>query len=301
MAPELEPPRIEQWIELRKYFRPVMVWLSEMGKRARLLWSDIDFTGSKISDILDRQHSALQDINAAGAHTAAAISNTPAGNIAATDVQAAINELDTEKVPMSYLDPDGTLAANSDLKIATQKAVKTYCDQIIAAANAMVYKGLIDCSGNPNYPAADAGWLYRISVAGKIGGAAGINVEVGDILLCIADGTPSGTQAAVGAFWGAIQANIDGAVVGPASSANNNFPAFDGTTGKIIKDSGYGPSSFTMQAVVNNGATVDKSVTFTDATKGPILTSSDGKQCMLTIVKDVVAPYAQRLIITELP
>lgn len=38
---------------------------------------------------------------AAGAHAATAISNTPAGAIAATTVQAAINELDTEKAPIA--------------------------------------------------------------------------------------------------------------------------------------------------------------------------------------------------------
>lgn len=31
-------------------------------------------------------------------------------------------------VPLTYLDTDGTLAANSDSKVATQKAVKTYVD-----------------------------------------------------------------------------------------------------------------------------------------------------------------------------
>ena len=35
--------------------------------------------------------------NGSGAHAASAVSNTPAGNIAATTVQAALNELDTEK------------------------------------------------------------------------------------------------------------------------------------------------------------------------------------------------------------
>jgi hypothetical protein len=34
------------------------------------------------------------------------------------------------KIPTSYLDTDGTLAANSDSKIATQKAVKTYVDAL---------------------------------------------------------------------------------------------------------------------------------------------------------------------------
>lgn len=108
------------------------------------------------------------------------------------------------------LDTDGTLAANSDAKVATQKATKTYVDQIVAAQDAMVFKGVIDCSANPNYPAADRGWTYRVSVAGKIGGGSGVNVEVGDILICLTDGTASGNQATVGAAWAVIQANLDG-------------------------------------------------------------------------------------------
>lgn len=35
-----------------------------------------------------------------------------------------------------------------------------------------------------------------------------------------------------------------GDVTGPASSTDNNFPQFNGTTGKVIKNSTYGPSSF---------------------------------------------------------
>lgn len=110
------------------------------------------------------------------------------------------------------IDTDGTLAANSDLKLATQKAVKTYVDGIVAATDAMVFKGVIDCSANPNYPAADRGHTYRVSVAGKIGGAAGVDVEQGDILICLTDGTPAGDQSTVGASWTIIQTNIDGAL-----------------------------------------------------------------------------------------
>lgn len=112
----------------------------------------------------------------------------------------------------SAIDTDVTLAANSDAKIPSQKAVKTYVDQIVAAQDAMVFKGVIDCSANPNYPAADRGWTYRASVAGKIGGASGAVVQVGDIILCLTDGTASGNQATVGANWSVIQANIDGAL-----------------------------------------------------------------------------------------
>lgn len=119
----------------------------------------------------------------------------------------------TSGIPSAYLDIDGTLAANSDVKVATQKAVKTYADALIAANDAMVFKGVTDCSTNPNYPAADRGHTYRASVAGKIGGASGVNVEVGDMFICLTDGTASGNQATVGSAWSIIQTNLDGAVI----------------------------------------------------------------------------------------
>jgi hypothetical protein len=144
-----------------------------------------------------------------------------------------------------HLDTDTALAANSDFRVVSQKAVKAYVDGIVAAQDAMVFKGVIDCSGNPNYPAgsgspdsANRGDTYRISVAGKIGGASGTNVEVGDMIICLTDGVPAGNQATVGAYWGIIQANIDGAVTGPASVTDSFITAFDGSTGKLIKSAG---------------------------------------------------------------
>src|SRR6185436_4283983 len=117
-----------------------------------------------------------------------------------------------------------------------QLATKTYVDALLGANDAMVFKGVIDCSANPNYPAADAGHVYKISVAGKIGGASGTNVEAGDSIYCITDSTASGTQAGVGANWVVVQVNIDGAVTGPASSTSNDIATFNGTTGKVIQD-----------------------------------------------------------------
>lgn len=123
----------------------------------------------------------------------------------------------------------------SDTLYPTQKAVKTYTDNILGNANALIYKGVIDCSTNPNYPSANAGELYIVSVAGKIGGASGSDVEVGDMLICNTDSTASGNQETVGAYWNAIQKNIEGYIIGPASSTNNTIPVFDGTTGKLLK------------------------------------------------------------------
>lgn len=151
------------------------------------------------------------------------------------------------------LDTDPLLAANSDAKIATQKAVKAYADGLLDANNAYVYKGAIDCSTNPNYPAANAGWTYKVSVAGKIGGVAGINVEVGDSLTCLIDASPAGNQAAVGTNWLITQTNIDGAVVGPAASTGGDIAIFSGVTGKVLADSAVAISTDGTLAANSDG------------------------------------------------
>lgn len=128
-------------------------------------------------------------------------------------------------------------------QIATTAFVTAATTAIIAASDAMVFKGVIDCSANPNYPAADRGHTYRVSLAGKIGGAIGVNVEVGDTLICLTDGTASGNHATVGVNWGIVQANLDGAVIGPATATDGYIVLFDGTTGKLIKNSTYNPAA----------------------------------------------------------
>lgn len=183
---------------------------------------------------IDSNGDVLVTFPSGGSVIASDVSIVDAGTFyTGTDVEAALQELGP--FAGKTLDTDGTLAANSDTRVATQKAVKTYADQLIAAADAMVFKGVIDCSANPNYPAADKGWTYRVSVAGKIGGASGTNVEAGDLLLCLADSTASGNQATVGSSWSIAQANLDGAVIGPASVTDSHFAQFDGPTGKLIK------------------------------------------------------------------
>jgi hypothetical protein len=101
----------------------------------------------------------------------------------------------------------------------------------------MTYKGALNCSTNPNYPAADAGDTYRVSVAGKIGGASGPNVEAGDMMVCTTDSTPTGDHATVGAYWDIIQMNLDGAVVGPGSSTDHALVRWNSTTGTSALDS----------------------------------------------------------------
>lgn len=185
----------------------------------------------------------------------------------------------TSFIKSSALDTDATLSANSDSKIASQKAVKAYADQLISAANATVYKGALDCSANPNYPAANAGDLYFISVAGKIGGLSGVAVEIGDMAICLADNTASGNQATVGASWNVIQANKDGILIGPASATDGSFPLFSGTTGKLLQSSIYSPSSFALSATNTGDQTTtssDGSISVSNGTTNPALAINVG-------------------------
>ncbi len=137
---------------------------------------------------------------------------------AVTDWMEYIDRADTTMSPsgtnkkalfsnISAIDTDGTLAANSDTKIASQKATRTYIANVLAGVSKN--KGTLDCSANPNYPVALNGDFYRCSVAGKVGGASGIVVEVADLIMCVADNA-GGTQASVGTSWIVGQANIAG-------------------------------------------------------------------------------------------
>lgn len=129
-------------------------------------------------------------------------------------------------------------AVVNNTKFPTTQAVDDRIDAKFAANDVERLMGGIDASANPNYPAADAGHVYRITVAGRIGGASGPKVEVGDRVECFTDSSASGNDATVGANWFITQTNIDGAVVGPASVTDNRIARYDGGTGKVIQDSG---------------------------------------------------------------
>lgn len=117
-------------------------------------------------------------------------------------------------------------------------ATKTEMNGLIAAADAMVFKGTIGTGGTVTaLPTThNIGWTYKVITAGTY---AGVTCEIGDLIICIADGT-----AANNAHWTVAQTNLDGAVIGPASATSGNIVLFDGTTGKLIKNSSYSPSSF---------------------------------------------------------
>ena len=132
---------------------------------------------------------------------------------------------------------EATLTNNTGA-IPHSNAVKTYVDGILAASDAMIFKGTIGSGGTHEIAAFNAlttynsGWTYKVITAGTIKGKV---AEIGDLVMATVDRTGTG---AVYADWVVTQTNIDGAVVGPTSAADNNIALFNGTTGKIIKDSG---------------------------------------------------------------
>lgn len=125
------------------------------------------------------------------------------------------------KLDDSQLDTDNTLSADSDTKIASQKAIKAYVDGKVLGL--LDYRGAYDASGN-TFPASGGsgtagailkGDMFVISVAGTLGG---VDIQVGDSIIANVD-TPGQTAG----NWDKLNTNISYV---PEDSANKDT---DGT------------------------------------------------------------------------
>lgn len=128
--------------------------------------------------------------------------------------------------------------------------IVTLREQFAAFANSgVVFKGALTSTTGLPTVGYKAGWQYVVQDAGTYAGNA---CEVGDFVICIKSWA---SGSASNADWAVLQVNIVGAVTGPASAVANRVAAFDGTSGKIIKDSGY-----------SIGKSVPADAVFTDTT-----------------------------------
>ncbi len=111
----------------------------------------------------------------------------------------------------------------------TQAATTAFVTAAVSTAvtGLLDFKGSTDASGNPNYPSALKGDSYIVSVAGKIGGASGKSVDVGDVYFATADNA-GGTEASVGTSWVVLEHNLAGALL----SANNLSDVANTTTAR---------------------------------------------------------------------
>ena len=96
-----------------------------------------------------------------------------------TKAQVGLGNVDNlQQLPLSYLDTDTALANNSDSKVASQKAVKSYVDGKVAAINTqisgmLVYAGTIDGSKTlaaNGITSITKGQYWKVAVAGSATG-----------------------------------------------------------------------------------------------------------------------------------
>lgn len=148
-------------------------------------------------------------------------------------------------------------------------------NNLLATNDAMVFKGTIggDAAATIHeLPAThSAGETYRVyDIKGGNNGkylGNGEVCEIGDLIICIKDGT---THSA--GDWTIVQTNIDGAVINTdGSSTDGHIAIFSGNKGRIIKDSGkslddLATANHTHTKLVNGQYAVD----FNGASLSPI-------------------------------
>jgi len=112
-----------------------------------------------------------------------------------TKTQVGLSNVDNvQQMPLSYLDTDGTLSANSDVKVPSQKATKTYVDGQIAniqgqITSGMVYRGTFDGSQTiaaQGITTIQKGWFWKVIVAGTTSGVStpsNTGVNIGDMVI----------------------------------------------------------------------------------------------------------------------
>lgn len=214
----------------------LFVWRSSESK-----WVDLGSDGvTNLSSTTTTTTATVVSSDGTNAVLPQAIAGGKAGVLSGSDktkIDNAVLTSDTTTSGMNFVIDEDNMSSNSPTKLPTQQSVKAYVDGNIAANDAMVFKGTIGSGGTIEIAAFnslatyDAGWAYKVITAGTIKGEVS---EIGDLFMANVD-RPSG---GVDADWAVLQTNIDGAVVGPSSAVTNRVATFNGTSGKLIKDSG---------------------------------------------------------------
>ena len=149
---------------------------------------------------------------------------------------------------------------------STKAASTAYVAAALATAVAglLEFQGPVDCSANPNYPAALKGDTYYVSVAGKIGGASGISVDIGDAVIASADNA-GGTQASVGTSWFILEHNLAGALL----AANNLSDLTNAGTARtnlgLVIGTDVQAHDADLDAIAGLTSAADKGIQFTGA------------------------------------
>lgn len=184
---------------------------------------------------------------------------------------------DVQQMPMSYLDTDGTLSANSDLKIASQKAAKTYSDSKVSddAYNSATWDSVTTSAPSKNAVRDKIETLMPIS-GGTFTGA------VIESVVSLTDAATISVDATLG--------NIFTVTLGGNRTLGNPTGAVNGQKMVFrIRQDGTGSRTITLDTKYRLGSDITTVSLSTSANKtdylGVIYHSSDDKFDVVAFVK----------------
>lgn len=232
--------------------------------------------------------------------TITAIASTTGSGNAVTSISASNGQLTVNKeTSFAVLDspaftgtptaPTANVGTNTT-QLATTAFVKAEINEVLSAADAMVFKGTLGTGGTiSTLPTTGykVGWTYRVITAGTYASKV---CEIGDMIVCIKKYVSPGSDD----DWTVIQNNLDGAVIGPPSSVENRIATYSGTSGKVIKDSGV--------ILPNDPKFTDTVTTISSTTgSGNAITSITASNGQLSIVKDTVFLTSHQTVTNNAP
>lgn len=202
------------------------------------------------------------------------------------------NETDDNFIALYEQIRDGLIAAGEATEDAEQ-AAKDYADALVAGYDGlMLYKGN---RGNPdtydnNYPAANKGWVFRVNIAGLIGGR---NLKVDDYLIANTDDLDSG-GAGLDAYWNVVYGKNHslpiegGTLTGPLEvldEGSGKYVRIESEIMKFVDEAGH---SLTIHGGTQTG---NAHATFQSNKSGAIAFTSD-----IDAVKDSVPAGGDTLL-----